>query len=67
MSAFHFITPPDTPCPACPKGASVAEHNIRCAATGERSYTRAVNVPARTVEAHRIPQGSGAHGSKEMP
>lgn len=66
MSMFPYITPPYTPCPACPKGASVADHNVSVAATGERSYTRAVNVPARTVEAHRIPQGSGAHGAKEM-
>lgn len=61
MSAFHFITPPDTPCPACPKGASVAEHNVRCSHDGERSYRLAINVRARTVEAHRIPQGSGVH------
>lgn len=63
MSHFAYITPPYTPCPAC---ASWEEHNIRCAATGERSYERAVNVKARTVEAHRVPQGSGTH-AKEAP
>lgn len=61
MSRFFYITPPSTPCPACPKGASVADHNVSCAECGERSYRRAVNVKARTVEARRTPQGSGVH------
>ena len=65
MSHFHYITPPNTPCPAC-HPASVGDHNITCAACGERSYTRCVNVKARTIRAPRTHHGSDAHGEKEL-
>ena len=49
-------------CVACKRwldtAAAIEAHNI-AASYGERSYTAAVNVPARTVEAKRIVQGSG--------
>ena len=50
-------------CLACKRwldtAAAIEAHNVECAATGERSYTRAVNVAVRTVVAKRVVQGSG--------
>lgn len=44
--------PPSDPCPWCVAGertaAALAEHNVRCAEHGERSYGKAVGVVART-------------------
>ena len=37
--------------------SGLAANNI-AASVGERSYRCAVNVPARTVHAHRVPQGN---------
>lgn len=57
-------------CVACKRwldtAAAIEAHNIECAATGERSYTRAVNVAVRTIVAKRVVQGSGTHATKEL-
>jgi len=53
----------NTYCPACKRwldtAAAIEAHNIEAARSGERSYTRAVNVAVRTTEAKRVVQGSG--------
>lgn len=60
---FPYITPPNGYCPACRRAteseAARDAHNVAVANTGERSYLRAVNVSARTVEARKMRQGSG--------
>jgi DNA-binding phage protein len=47
---------------------AIAAHNVACAESGERQYTRIVGVVARTVEAHRLAQGAGvkAKGAYEL-
>lgn len=60
---FAYVTPPNGYCPACQRATesqtALQEHNLGCSHDGERSYTLAVNVAARTVQAKRIVQGSG--------
>lgn len=41
------------------QSAANAAYNLVCASCGDRSYKLAVNVPARTVEARKMTQGSG--------
>ena len=43
----------------------LAERNIR-ASQGDRSYTLAVNVPARTVETAKVRQGGGVKAMRSL-
>lgn len=47
---------------------AIASHNVACAESGERQYTRIVGIVARTVEATRVKQGAGvkANGAYEL-
>lgn len=46
--------------------AEIEKHNVECAHSGQRSYERATNVPARTVEAKRTAQGGGVHAKVSL-
>ena len=61
---FHLDPSPRWQAAAIRDADQTAGDNIRCAACGDRSYRLAVNVPARTVEARKMSQGSGVHGTK---
>jgi hypothetical protein len=64
MWRFHFDPSPRWRAAAIRDADQLAADNIRCAASGDRSYRLAVNVKARTVEARKMTQGSGVHGAK---